>query len=131
MRLFHVEQFGDARGFEADELLAKLSEGKDSLCAAREGNGFGPGDGGSGFLVQGGDLLVSREEGEPAVGSEEGDSGEEGAGGVVDGAKGDAVEWGGKGFGAGGVHLGGQGESADGFAEEGGFLILGLGESDG
>jgi hypothetical protein len=59
-------------------------------------------------------------------------SGSEGRGHVVDGAEGDSVELtrGGHGFYAVGPDFGGEAESSDYFAEEGGFFVLGFCECD-
>ena len=55
----------------------------------------------------------------------------DGLGHVVYGAEGYAIEGGLQGFGAGGVDFCFQAEGADGFAEEGGFFVLGFGQGYG
>lgn len=87
---------------------------------------YGFGEGLQGGLVGGGG-----EQGEVAVGLEEADGDGEGFGHLIDGAEGDAGEAGGEGFSAGGVDLDvGEAEGAEGFAEKGGFFMLGFGEGD-
>jgi hypothetical protein len=70
------------------------------------------------------------EDGQPAVGGKELDGGGDGGLHFVDGAEGDAVEFGFQFFGAAAVDFCCEAESADGFAEEGGFFVLGFGEGD-
>ena len=81
----------------------------------------------------GGGLGRCREEEELAAGGDSRLCCWEGGCHIVDGAKGDDVEQavGGHGFDATGPYLDVlEGEGADGFAEEGGFFVLGLGERD-
>lgn len=68
------------------------------------------------------------EDGEVAGFSQQLDGGGDGLGHIVYGPKGDAVEFCLQGFGASGMDFGIQAEGSDGFAEEGGFLVLGFGQ---
>jgi hypothetical protein len=72
------------------------------------------------------------EDDELTSGKDSGFGGGEGGFHLVDGAEGDGVKLaaGGHGFDAAGPDFGLEGEGADGFAEEGGFLVLGFGEGD-
>ncbi len=79
-----------------------------------------------------GSLRRRGEDDELASGEDSGFGGGESGFHVVDGAEGDGVELaaGGHGFDAAGPDFGLEGEGADGFAEEGGFFVLGFGEGD-
>ena len=81
-----------------------------------------------GHFLNGGDVFEGGEDGELTGGVEALDGGGDGGGHVVDGSEGDAVELLLELFGAGGVDLGFEIHRSDGFAEEGGFLVLGFSE---
>ena len=113
--------------------FAPLCEQNDVFRAGLERNWRGPVE----LAEWVGDLLDSAgfrargEDGEPAVWSDQLAGGRDGGGHVVDGAEGYAVEFLLEFFCAGAVDFGAQAEGADGFAEEGGFLVLGFGEGYG
>lgn len=89
-------------------------------------------EGSGGERFEAGGVGGGGQDGEPAGGGEEPDGGGDGLLHVVDGAKGDTGEAFCQGFGAGCVNGDiGKMKGADGFAEEGRFLVLGLGEGDG
>src|SRR5579862_8960453 len=95
-----------------------------------------PVEGVSGEGLEAGSVGGGGEDGEQASGRQELDGGWDGGLHVVDGAEGDAVVAGFQFFGAGAVDLGSNfwgldAEGANGFAEEGCFLVLGFGEGDG
>lgn len=115
-------------------LLGELALEEDPVGAGWEGVRGLPGERGrfSGEALQAGGVVGGGEDGEPAGWGEELDGGRDGFGHIVYGAEGDGVEFPGQGFGAGCVYLGvAQVQSAEGFAEEGGFFVLGFGEGDG
>ena len=70
------------------------------------------------------------QEGEPAVRGEEAAGGPDRGSHLIDGAEGHAVEHLDEGLGAAGVDTCRNAGDADGFAEEGGFFVLRLGEGD-
>jgi hypothetical protein len=113
-----VEQFGSTGLWGGD-----LFEGEECCGGVGQGKVGGVGSLGAG------------EGDKPAGGVESGAGGGEGGGRVVDGAEGDDVEeaGGGKVLDAGCVDGGllwREVEGAEGFTEEGGFFVLGLGEGD-
>jgi len=77
--------------------------------------------------LEGWGFLAGGEDGQPTIG--EGQGGGESLIHLVDGAEGDAIEPGVEEFGAAAVDLGCEAQGTDGFPEEGGFLVLGFGES--
>jgi len=83
-----------------------------------------------GDLLDSGGFRARGQDREPAVLRDQFDGRGNGGGHVVYGAEGYAVELLLELFCAGTVDFGGQIQGADGFAEEGGFLILGFGQGD-